>query len=73
MRETLTRREQQMAHAVVRGLTNRQIAAEFGLSHETVKKHLQSIYSKLAVGGRLMLALHLVRTAERKDEATAAS
>jgi DNA-binding NarL/FixJ family response regulator len=62
--ETLTRREQQMAEAVARGLTNREIAVEFGLSPETVKKHLQAIYGKLAIGGRLMLALHVVRTRE---------
>ena len=62
MRTTLTRREQQVANAVSRGLTNKQIAAEFGLSVETVKRHLSSIYGKLALEGRVMLALHMVRT-----------
>jgi two-component system nitrate/nitrite response regulator NarP len=62
MIESLTRREQQVADAVSRGLTNRQIAAEFGISAETVKQHLSSIYGKLAVPGRVMLAIHVMRT-----------
>ena len=42
--EPLTHRERQMAQAVSRGLRNRQIAREFGISEETVKKHLATIY-----------------------------
>lgn len=60
--ETLTAREQQMANAIVRGLSNKQIAREFGISPETVKRHLASIYSKLALRGRVDLAVHVVRT-----------
>lgn len=62
MIETLTRREQQVADAVARGLTNRQIAAEFGISAETVKQHLSSIYGKLGMNGRVMLAIHVIRS-----------
>ncbi len=51
--ESLTRRERQMAQAVSRGLRNRQIALEFGISEETVKKHLATIYGKLAINGRV--------------------
>ena len=60
--EILTRREQQIAEHVARGLTNRQIAAECGISMETVKRHLASIYSKLATRGRVGLAIHVLRT-----------
>lgn len=63
MKSRLTRREQQIADAVARGLTNRQIAAEYGISPETVKRHLSTIYDKLAMPGRVMLALHVVRSA----------
>lgn len=63
MIETLTPREQQVADAAARGLTNRQIAAEFGISTETVKRHLSSIYGKLAMPGRVMLAIHVARCA----------
>ena len=62
MTDRLTRREQQVAGAVSRGLTNKQIAAEFGISVETVKQHLSSVYDKLAVAGRVMLAVHMIRT-----------
>ena len=62
MMQTLTKREQQIAEAVARGLTNRQIAAEFGISPETVKRHLATVYDKLCMPGRLVLALHIVRS-----------
>ncbi len=58
--ESLTHRERQMAHAVSRGLRNRQIANEFGISEETVKKHLATIYGKLALQGRVALAVLMV-------------
>ncbi len=62
MIETLTPREQQIADAAAQGLTNRQIAAQFGISTETVKRHLSSIYGKLAMPGRVMLAIHVARS-----------
>jgi DNA-binding NarL/FixJ family response regulator len=60
--ESLTARERQVAEAVARGLTNRQIAEEFGISAETIKRHLGSIYGKLALHGRVALAIHVIRT-----------
>ena len=60
--ESLTRREQQIAEQVARGLTNRQIAAECGISPETVKRHLASIYDKLAMRGRVPLAIHVIQS-----------
>ena len=60
--ESLTAREQQIAEAIVRGLTNRQIAREFGISAETVKRHLASIYGKLALPGRVALAVHVLQS-----------
>ena len=59
--ELLTRREREMAQAVSRGLRNRQIADEFGISEETVKKHLATIYGKLAIPGRVALAVHVLQ------------
>ena len=69
--EVLSRREQQIAEHVARGLSNRQIASECGISVETVKRHLASIYSKLAMRGRVSLAIHVLRT--RGDLQTIAS
>jgi DNA-binding NarL/FixJ family response regulator len=73
MHQTLTRREQEVANAIARGLSNREIAEELFLSTETVKRHLQTIYDKLEMRGRLKLALHLVRSAERKEGTPATS
>jgi len=58
--EVLTSRERQMASAVSRGLCNRAIAEEFGISEETVKRHLSNIYGKLALGGRVQLAIRVL-------------
>ena len=63
--EALTRREQQIAEYVARGLRNKQIAAECGISAETVKRHLASIYDKLAMSGRVGLAVHVIQA--RRD------
>lgn len=60
--ERLTQRERQMAQAVARGLRNRQIAREFDISEETVKKHLATIYGKLAINGRVALAVHVLKS-----------
>jgi DNA-binding NarL/FixJ family response regulator len=65
--ESLTQRERQMAHAVARGLRNREIAAEFGISEETVKKHLATIYGKLAINGRVQLAVHVWKGGVQSD------
>ena len=65
--ESLTERERQMAQAVARGLRNRQIAGEFGISEETVKKHLATIYGKLAISSRVALAVHVLRGGLQSD------
>jgi two-component system, NarL family, response regulator LiaR len=62
LRDALTRREHQIAEAIARGLTNKQIGDEFGISPETVKRHLASIYSKLSLPGRVALAVHVIRS-----------
>ena len=66
--ESLTSREHQMAHAVARGLRNRQIAVEFGISEETVKKHLATIYDKLDLSGRVELTIHVLNARRNADD-----
>jgi DNA-binding NarL/FixJ family response regulator len=51
----LTRREQQLIPLVGRGLTNKEIAAEFNLSERTVKNHIHRIFKKVGVTDRLAL------------------
>ena len=70
--ETLTNREQQIANAVARGLTNREIAGELGISPETVKRHLATIFDKLALRSRVVLALHVVQARATSGHSAAA-
>jgi FixJ family two-component response regulator len=49
----------QIALLAARGLTNRQIATEAGLSINTVSNHLKRVYAKLEVSSRTKLAWRL--------------
>jgi two-component system, NarL family, nitrate/nitrite response regulator NarL len=53
----LTPRELELVAAIVASYTNKDIAAKFALSEQTVKHHLTNIFDKLGVSNRLELAL----------------
>ena len=53
----LTARELEVVALITEGSTNKHIAQTFGISEETVKRHLTNIFNKLGVGNRLELAL----------------
>jgi DNA-binding NarL/FixJ family response regulator len=55
--EMLTRREKEVTQLASRGLANKDIAVELGVSEGTVKIHLHNIYRKLQVPNRTMLIL----------------
>jgi two-component system, NarL family, nitrate/nitrite response regulator NarL len=57
---TLTPRELEVVSCVVRGSSNRDIAHQFQLSEETVKRHLSNIFEKTGVSTRLELALYAI-------------
>ncbi|MFZ0039151.1 MAG: response regulator transcription factor [Candidatus Acidiferrales bacterium] len=48
----LTRRERQLVPLIARGLTNKEIAAHFNLSEQTIKNHIHRICSKVGADGR---------------------
>lgn len=50
--EPPTAREGEVLGLLARGLSNKQIARELGISEHTVKFHISSLYSKLGVGNR---------------------
>lgn len=54
---TLSQREQQVAVAVARGWSNAQIAGQLYLSVGSVKAHISSALTKLALDNRIQLAL----------------
>jgi DNA-binding NarL/FixJ family response regulator len=47
--EQLTSRERQVLLGIVRGHTNKQIAADLGISHRTVETHRESLMRKLQI------------------------
>jgi DNA-binding NarL/FixJ family response regulator len=53
----LTTRELEVVTLITEGSTNKHIAETFGISEETVKRHLTNIFNKIGVGNRLELAL----------------
>ena len=53
----LTPREHQIVDLLRRGCTNKEIANELGVMEDTVKKHLQSVFAKLGVHRRALVAL----------------
>jgi DNA-binding NarL/FixJ family response regulator len=56
----ITARELEIIGAVTAGLSNKDIAAKFDISEDTVKHHLTNIFDKLGVSNRLELALFAI-------------
>jgi len=59
--QPLTPRESEVLGLISRGLTNKRIARELGVSEKTVKTHVGRILSKLGVTDRTQAALYAVR------------
>jgi DNA-binding NarL/FixJ family response regulator len=54
--DVLTEAEERVAAAVARGLANKEIAAEFGISVRTVENHISHILSKMNFSNRVDIA-----------------
>lgn len=65
--DQLTGREQQIAEGVGRGLRNKEIARQLNISQKTVKSHLNNIFRKLKLDGRVALGL---MAQERGEQST---
>jgi DNA-binding NarL/FixJ family response regulator len=61
----LAEREGQVVSLVADGLTNRDIAAQLGLSEHTVSNYLFRIYNKLGVSNRVELVLYVMKQREQ--------
>jgi NarL family two-component system response regulator LiaR len=60
-RERLTPRETEVLGLIARGLSNKRIALELGLSEKTVKTHVAHVLAKLGVADRTQAAVYAVR------------
>lgn len=59
--EDLTPAEQRIAEMIVAGASNKEIAARFAITENTVKTHLKNIFDKLGVGDRTEAAMTAIR------------
>ncbi len=59
-RFNLTKRELEVVGLIVKGFSNRDIAKQFNLSEETVKRHLSNTFEKLKISTRLELAIFAI-------------
>jgi DNA-binding NarL/FixJ family response regulator len=57
----LSDREMEILALITRGMSNKQVAVELGISHQTVKNHMTSILRKLAVNDRTQAAVYALR------------
>ena len=55
--DALSARERSVASLVQRGLRNKEVASELGLTEGTVKVHLHKVFDKLGIRGRTELIL----------------
>lgn len=71
--DVLSARENEVLDLVASGATNAQIAERLWISPATVKKHLENIYAKLEVGGRIAALAMTGRSQATSEEAAPGS
>ena len=59
-RDTLTPREKTIISYLMQGWRNREIAQHLGVTEQTVKNHLRTIYDKVGVSDRLEMVLYAI-------------
>ncbi len=69
----LSAREMEILEMIVRGASNKIIATTLGISHQTVKNHMSSIFRKLSVNDRTEAAVVALRRGWIRLQDTAAS
>ena len=57
----LSAREMEILEWVIQGMSNKEIAYQLGISHQTVKNHMTAILSKLGVADRTQAAVYALR------------
>jgi DNA-binding NarL/FixJ family response regulator len=59
--QPLSGREMEVLNQMTRGLSNKEIALELGISHQTVKNHVTAILRKLSLEDRTQAAIYALR------------
>lgn len=60
-RDPLTERERDVLESLIRGRSNKEIAANLHISEDTVKSHLKALFAKLGVRDRTGAAVEAIR------------
>jgi len=66
--KALTEAEDRIAAAVARGLSNKEIAAEFGISVRTVENHISHVLDKKGFGNRVEIARYVLDRTQPGDK-----
>ena len=66
--EGLTEAERRVAMGVAQGLTNKKIAAEFGLSVRTVENHISHVLAKKGFSNRVEIARYMLGGGDQEPE-----
>ena len=66
----LSAAEQRLVRAVMRGSTNREIAASLGQREQTVKNRLSHVYRKIGVRNRVELAMRASACSRGRDDSS---
>lgn len=61
MKPILSRRERDVLLLIVKGLNNKQIARELGLSLNTTKHHVSRLFDRIDVASRLQAAVWFMK------------
>jgi DNA-binding NarL/FixJ family response regulator len=60
-RKNLSPRELDIVRLIIRGRSNKEIAADLGIGDESVKTHLRALFTKLGVADRTQAAIEAIR------------
>jgi DNA-binding NarL/FixJ family response regulator len=65
----VTERQAQILELAARGLSDKQIAQRLGVTHRTVRSHLERLYNSSGVRGRVAVVVAWVLSSERARRA----
>ncbi|MNJ24106.1 Transcriptional regulatory protein DegU [compost metagenome] len=61
----ITEREREIIHLLSKGMSNKQIGQQLGISHFTVRDHLSAVFKKLNITNRFeLIVMKLTSTDE---------